>query len=291
MNLPLDWNDVRIFLALVRTGSVAAAAISLAISEATVGRHLVTLEENLGARLFERMPNRLALTEFGSEIAGIAKTMESGARDLARFAQERVLRREDDIRITATTSVALFLASHISTLRGTAPTARIEILNTRTQLDIDRDEADIALRMRKPPDMGEFAVRRIGRIGFSLYASPAYLADRDPATVEIIGVRADGQSRQAKWLEKASGGTPAALWLAEVPLRLAAARDNQGAALLPCFLGDTDPGLQRLMPPPADLGEDVYLLLPHDRRHRPRVRAIADALLGLFRVEAALLRG
>lgn len=291
MSLPLDWNDIRIFLTLVRTGSVAAAAVALGISEATVGRHLVALEENLGARLFERLPNRLALTDFGSEIAGIAKTMDSSARDLALFAQDRILRREDDIRITATTSVSLFLASRLSVLRAAAPTARIEILNTRTQLDIDRDEADIALRMRKPPEMGEFAVRRIGRIAFSLYASPAYLEGRDPATVEIIGVRADGQSRQAKWLEKACGGKPATLWLAEVPLRLAAARDQQGAALLPCFLGDAEPGLQRLMPPPADLHEDVYLLLPHDRRHRPRVRAIADALTALFRTEAARLRG
>lgn len=291
MSLPLDWNNVRIFLALVRTGSVAAAAISLAVSEATVGRHLVALEEGLGARLFERLPNRLALTEFGSEIAGIAKTMEGSARDLARFAQDQILRREDDIRITATTSVALFLASHLSILRAAAPTARLEILNTRTQLDIDRNEADIALRMRKPPDMGDFAVRRIGKIAFSLYASPRYLEGRNPSEVALIGVRPDGQSRQAKWLEKAGAGKPTALWLAEVPLRLAAARDNQGAALLPCFLGDTAPGLQRLMSPPADLAEDVYLLLPHDRRHRPQVRAIADALIGLFRTEAALLRG
>lgn len=291
MSLPLDWNDVRIFLSLVRTGSVAAAAIALQISEATVSRHLVALEEGLGARLFERLPNRLALTEFGSEIAGIAKGMDSSARDLSLFAQDRILRREDDIRITATNSVALFLASRLSVLRAAAPTARIEILNTRTQLDIDRNEADIALRMRKPPEMGDFAVRRIGKIAFSLYASRTYLEGRDPADVEIIGVRPDGQSRQAKWLEKASTGKPAALWLAEVPLRLAAARDDQGAALLPCFLGDADPGLQRLMPPPADLGEDVYLLLPHDRRHRPRVRAIADAVSGLFRSEAALLRG
>jgi DNA-binding transcriptional LysR family regulator len=291
MSLPLDWNDVRIFLALVRTGSVAAAAISLAVSEATVGRHLVALEENLGARLFERLPNRLALTEFGSEIATIAKTMEGSARALARFAQDRILRREDDIRITATTSVSLFLASRLSVLRTAAPTARIEILNTRTQLDIDRDEADIALRMRKPPNMGDFAVRRIGKIAFSLYASPTYLEGRDPAEAVIIGGRPDGQSRQAKWLEKTGAGRPAALWLAEVPLRLAAARDNQGAALLPCFLGDRDPGLQRLMSPPADLSEDVYLLLPHGRRQRPRVRALADALIALFRDEAALLRG
>ncbi|MFD2264215.1 LysR family transcriptional regulator [Lacibacterium aquatile] len=287
----LDWNDLQIFLGLVRGGSVSAAAASLHVSEATVVRHLVALEEALGARLFDRLPNRLVLTEFGSEIAALARSMDSSARDLALFAKDRTLRRQDDIRITATTSVALFLARHMAILRAAAPTARIDIINTRSQLDIAKDETDIALRMRKPPEKGDYTVRRIGRISFSLYASHRYLETRGDAAPEIIGVRSDGTSGQAKWLERVTASQPPALWLGEVPLRLEAARADQGAALLPCFIGDGDVKLSRLMPPPTELGEDVYLLLPHNRRDRPRVRAIADALGTLFKAETAHLSG
>ena len=79
--------------------------------------------------------------------------------------------------------------------------------------------------------------------------------------------------------------------IGELPLRLAAVRQGLGATLLPCFLGDREPGLCRLLPPPPELAEEVYLLVHRDLKELAPVRGVTAALVELFRSEAAALGG
>src|SRR5947209_16278096 len=74
-----DWSDLRYFLELSRSGTLAAAARKLRVDYTTVGRRLAALEEDLGAKLFERTPEGLILTKAGESIRAAAEEMEEAA--------------------------------------------------------------------------------------------------------------------------------------------------------------------------------------------------------------------
>jgi DNA-binding transcriptional LysR family regulator len=276
---------------VARAGSLAGAAATLRTSEATVGRHLATLEEALGLRLFDRLANRLRLTRQGEQLLEPARAMEERALDLARRAQAVAAAPAAPVRITATGSVSLFLLRHIPSLQQAALPAPIELIVTRDPLDLARGEAEIALRMRQPPERGQLVVRRLGRIAFSLFGRPDAVAGRTESLLPLIGLRDDSASRQARWLQSFAPDARPALRLGDVRLRLDAALAGQGVALLPCFLGDPEAGLVRVLAPPPELEEDVFLLVHQDLAPLPQVRAVMDELVRLFRAQAETLLG
>lgn len=293
----LHWDDVRFFLAIAREGGIAAAAAALKVSEATIGRRLGFLEQALGARLFERLPNRLAATPLAERLLGSAAAMEEQAATLERLAQAGTRARSEPVRITATTSVAVFLARHMGRLLVATNGLRIELLATRNVQNLARREAELALRMRRPPEHGHLALRRVGQVAFTLYASCDYLACHGskplehPDQLRFIRLRPDPASRQARWLDEVASGAAMPVRLGEVPLRLEAARRGIGVTLLPCWLGDAEPSLQRLLAPPPELVEDLFLLVHEDLRDLPAVRAVGDALADLIRAPAGALSG
>jgi LysR substrate binding domain-containing protein len=215
--------------------------------------------------------------------------MRDGAATLARRASALTAGRAAAVRISATASVSLFLAARMGELLA-ASLPEIAVLTTRTPVDLAEQDAEIALRMRRAPEQGSVAARRVGKLAFAVYAQRDYWQARardDPwRTADVIGLpqtsRAPSQSR---WLDDAAGGRGAniRLRLGEVFLRHRAVRDGVGVSLLPCFLGDTDPALVRVIEPPAALAESVFLIVHEDMRRAEPVRAVADALAQLFR--------
>ncbi|HYE01151.1 MAG TPA: LysR family transcriptional regulator [Alphaproteobacteria bacterium] len=293
----LDWDDVRVFLQIARSGSLTEAAAQLRISQPTAGRRLRALEAALGAALFDRLPNELVPTPLGRELAVLAEGMADGAAALLRRAQAAAAAPALPVRITATGSVSLFLAGQAGALMAGAPGAEIVLAATRDTLNLAMREAEIALRMRRPPASGDLVVRRLGRIAFGLYGARRYLAERTAAEIaagrlNYIGLAAGGRAEsQSAWVDRAAAEGWMRLRLADVALRHRAVADGVGVSLLPCFLGDGDPGLLRLGPPPEALVEDIHLLIHRDLRDSPPVRAVANALIRLFRAQGPALRG
>ena len=278
------WDDLRFFLAVVAHGSLTGAARSLAQSQATVGRRIRALEEELGVDLFERGPNRLALSEAGRAVLEAASPMAEAARSVAPAAAAYRLDAAAPVRVTATGSVTMFLSQHAPLLARAAAGSEVAFVPTRRKLDIARGEADIALRMRSIPEDEKLIVRRIGRIAITMYdradhESHAVIAQPDDPNL----------SRLAAFVTRFAGDRPVAARIGDMPIRYQAAKAGLGAACLPCWLGDQDPALRRLTDPPAELIEDVYLVT-HSRR-RPVVAAVAGALAEIFRRHARALEG
>ncbi|MGK9167148.1 LysR family transcriptional regulator [Inquilinus limosus] len=292
-----NWDDIRIFLAVARTGSLTEAARRLGLSQPTVGRHLRSLEELAGARLFDRLPNRLELTVRGRALLQAAGSMEEGVGSLLRELRQADETRHEPVRVTATSSVSLFLTAHLQTLLAESGQA-IAIGNSRARANLAWREADIALRMRRVPEEGDLAARRIGRIGFALYASRAYAEERgvtgdgSVAGLDFIGLpEPERVPSQSAWFDAVAAQGTLRCRLGEVYLRHRAAADGLGVALLPCFLGDADDRLLRLGDPVPELAEDVYLMLHGDLRRDPAIRAVAEALAALFRRQRRALEG
>jgi len=292
-----NWDDIRIFLAVARSGSLTEAARRLGLSQPTIGRHLRSLEELAGARLFDRLPNRLELTARGRALLQAAGGMEEGAGALLRELHQAAAAEAEPVQVTATSSVSLFLTTHLQALLAESGQA-IAVGASRDRANLARREADIALRMRRVPEEGDLAARRIGRIGFALYAARAYLeprgltGDGSLAGLDFIGLpEPERTPSQSAWFDAVAAQGVLRCRLGEVHLRHRAAADGLGVALLPCFLGDADGRLQRLGDPVPELAEDIYLMLHGDLRRDAAVRAVAEALAALFRRQRHALSG
>ena len=295
----LGWDDVRTFLEVAHRGTLPKAARALGISTATAARRVQRLEAALDASLFDRLPNRLALTALGRELAEAGTAMRQGAAMLARRADAWAPPADAPVRVTATGSVSLFLAANARRLAElvAAEGVTVAVLTTRAALDVAGGEAEIALRMRRLPEAGPLAGRRLGRLAFTVYAARNLweglgCPDGDWRQLGIIGLpRTERAPSQSRWLDDAAGrhGAAVRLRLDEAALRHRAVQAGAGASLLPCFLGDGDPLLVRLLDPPRELTQDVHLLL-RERRTGP-VRVVADALAQVFRDGMGLLSG
>jgi DNA-binding transcriptional LysR family regulator len=291
---------MRAFLAVMRGGSLPEASRALGLSQSTIGRRIQRLETALGARLFDRLPNRLVPTPLGRELANPGAAMHDSVAAVARQASLSTDRPNASVRVTATGSISLFLAAHARVLAELAAKqgATVSLLTSKLPLDVADGAADIALRMRRLPGSGPLAARRVGQLAFTVYAARYYLRWRDCRVdwcdMDVIGLPETARSpSQSQWLDNAvrPRGAVIRLRFGDVALRYRAVQAGAGVSLLPCFLGDPDPDLVRLLDPPTELVEDVYLLLHEQRRARQAVRTVADALQQMFGQASDMLAG
>ncbi|MBL8833873.1 MAG: LysR family transcriptional regulator [Rhodospirillales bacterium] len=293
-----DWDDIRAFLAIADSGSLAKAARATKLSEATLGRHLKALELQLGAPLFDRLPNALRLTALGREALEGARTMEAGAATLERRAR---IAREPERRpvvVSSVNSIAWFLVRHFTELQRETGGTPLTLTATRKAVDLARREADIALRMLELPDAPDLAGRKVARVANAIYASHAYLAahKRRPGDgfdgIDFIARETGSEkSPQARFSAAILPRVRLAMKVSETVLRHQAALDGLGATLLPCHLGDAEPRLARIGGPIPELDEDMYLVIHRDLRRVAVVRAAAEALARLFKRHARELGG
>jgi DNA-binding transcriptional LysR family regulator len=282
----LNWDDLRILLAVAETGSLSAAASALRLSQPTIGRRIRALEHSLGVALVHRVSNRLELTAIGTRVIAKADTMTAVAQAVADEAWLAASHQDDPLHITATGSVSLFLVDHLAELQSGIGDIPLLLTAAKERANLQRRDADIALRMRQLPVDGNLLARKLARLAFSIYAtSPGPTADR------LIGQsKTDRKPSQSAFFDDWAGDRPIDLRVDDVSQRYRAVCAG-GATLLPCWLGDATPDLQRQMPPPAILQEDLYLLVHRTLKPDRRVRTVAAALQRLFKTHAARLCG
>ena len=266
----LNWDDLRFFLALADAGTIRGASDRLAVTHATVTRRVHALEEQMGAALFQRTPNGHRLTQAGQSILPLAREAQVGMlnveRRIAAF----------DTRLTGTVTLALpeaiatcLIAPLLARLRGHYPGVNLKLLLDDRLVNLSENEADVALRLTASPPVSAHG-RRVANSPLCVYAAPGYLAVR-PETDVWIGL----EYRPAQDMAGGAEPTIQANGLLAMGELLAS---GLGIGVLPCFLGDTHPGLVRVpgTVPKPDL--DLWLLIHPDLRKVARVRAVADFL-------------
>ena len=244
---PMDWNDLRYFLAVARAGSTIAAARELGVNQTTVARRLLELEAATGVQLFERRREGYRLRADGQALLRAAEEAEAGVRAFADLAGS-LARGLDRIRVTTNEPLAnTILAPAIRTYREAFPDVRIELVVSPRQLDLARGEADVALRAAPRPDDPELVVRRLGEAAWAVYCSRDYArihgapADMTELRDHVVLVIGDPSGSRLADLAPAR-----AVERRETVNDLCiAARAGLGVISLPCVLGDTLPDLQR----------------------------------------------
>jgi DNA-binding transcriptional LysR family regulator len=285
-----NWDDIRYFLELGRVGSLSQAARWLKVDHSTVARRIGALERRMGLKLFDRLARGYVLTEEGQRLLAAAERVEDEAIALGRLAGSASAEPGGVVRVAAPPVVAsAFIAPHLRPFRDRHPAIRIELVGGAPAANLERREADLAVRLSKPDD-GRLVARRIGRLGYGFYAARDYLAARKPAERDYIGYDSSLEHvPQQRLLMKQTRGRPLAFTANDLASLYQAARAGLGIAAIPHFLAAEDPLLKRL---PLDAGgadREIWLLVHPDLRRSPRVRMVMDFMIALFEGKSGLL--
>lgn len=193
-----DWTLVRSFLAAAEAGSSAAAARTLGTSQPTVSRHVAELERQLGVTLFDRRRDGLVPTDKGLELLEQARAMRAAADGISRRAEGMHDDLAGTVRVTASEVIAIeYMPAAIATIQRAHPQLSVELVSSNEAIDVNRREADIAVRMFEPrqPDL---VARHVMDFEIVPCASRAYLAragtPADPTALlqhPLVGLDAD----------------------------------------------------------------------------------------------------
>lgn len=289
-----SWDDLRVFLHIGRAGSLTAAASALGVSHATAFRRLRSLEAELGVRLFERSRAGYALTEAGRELLQVAADMEMGVASATRQLGKRAAWPGGVVRLTTTDT--LMHAALAPVLSAYQRKAGVQLLiNTSTvQQDILKGEADVAIRAGgRPAD--PLVARRLCRIESTVYrlrtiggVTPGNMADFP----WVAGDETFAHLDSSKWLRQQGLDGNAVLRTNSHVNVLNLVKAGAGLAVLPCYLGDLEPSICRVMPtPPKAWRSDLWLLTRLELRHVPRIKQLFDAVFEGTRPLVALFEG
>lgn len=173
-----NWDDLRYFLAVAKTGSLSGAARRLGVNHSTVFRRIGAFETQLGVRLFERLPSGYLLTQAGEEMRDGTARVEEEIASLSRKVTGQDLRLSGTVRVTTLDMLAFgLLPRHLVKFRTVYPGIEVELIVGNATLNLNQREADIALRVgNAPPDT--LVGRRVGRLVFAIYGSETYRSDK-----------------------------------------------------------------------------------------------------------------
>ena len=292
-----DWNDLRYFLAVQKAGTLAGAARELGVKHTTVARRIAALEQDLGSQLLRRSGDHYTLTPAGTALLATAEEMKAQAAAIQRRVSQPDAKIEGVVRVTPPETVGGYLVRNLSPLRDRYPDLVVNVLSEQRVFDLLAGEADIAIRLH-PKAEGDLIERKLCVAAWSVYASRAYVEKRGiPAAAEEFA------RHDLIGFDDALAGTPGGTWFretlpdAQFVLRgnsisqiFTAALLGYGITSLPCFMGDAEPLLVRVMPH-AFHNRMIRMLVPADLTRLSRVRAVMDYLVELFTRDAALFAG
>ena len=237
-----DWDDLRFFLAVSREGSASRAGAKLGVNHTTVARRISALEDRLGARLFDRSVEGYEMTQSAEDMYAHALAIEERVLAIDReiAGQDRELK--GPLKLTASHDVASrLLAPYLGAFREAYPGIDLELLTTTGLVDLAAREADIALRLTaKPPDF--LVGRRVMPLRHGVYASPNYL--REPCETERV-VLFRGDTGTPEWVRNHFPDAEVTLRVDDVTTMLAAVREGAGLARMPCYIGGSEPAVDR----------------------------------------------
>jgi len=290
----MDWNLVRSFVAVAEQGSMSAAARALRTSQPTLSRHIATLEDHLGVRLFVRHARGLTLTREGTALFERAATVRDAFGAFERGATGLDPDLAGTVRITASEVVAVHvLPAWVAGMRREHPGIDLEVVADNRATNLLRRDADIAVRMY-PPTQLDLVARHVADSELGLYAHDDYLADAPPLDgLDVDALRRhtvlglDRDDLFVRTLDRLGLSIPRGAFAVRSdcqPFHVEALRHGAGIVAAQRAIAERIPGVRRVAPD-VSLGVlPVWLVAHEDVRRSPRVRACFDHLFAWLRL-------
>ncbi|MEI9534772.1 LysR family transcriptional regulator [Moellerella wisconsensis] len=285
------WDDIRVFLAIYRTGAIRDAAQRLTMDQTTVTRRLNNLEKTLDCKLFLRTQDGYILTPAGINALDSAERMERDAVSFKRLSEGVNSELCGDVVLATTDTLAVdFILPALKILREKYPNIRVSVKTSTRILDLSRREADIAVRTLRP-EQGDLIVRRLTEWEVGLYATQEYL---DKYGMPVVGIHFAGHevAIYQKGITSRQGATLVGESRKEA--KIAAELDSSfmlstficsGLALgeLPDYQATLYPELIRLWPEKKrKKNYEVWLVMHTDSAQTARVRAVVNVIAEVF---------
>jgi DNA-binding transcriptional LysR family regulator len=272
-----NWDDLRVLLAAVRSGTVSRAAGALGMDPTTVTRRLRALEAAVGATLFERMKGGLVLTTDGEALHALALSVDAAVAAELRAVDARQGAAVGTVRVGIQGLLELAWSDRFVSLAAANPGLRIALVASDDLASLDRREVDVVVRMSEAPP-AHLVGRRLGPVRLAPYGT-AEVVSRPRADAPWVGWSDAGGAAPPTARVRAHHGFvgPTVLEVSTYGALVEAARRGHGLAVLPVSAGAQVTELVAAAEP-VDAGLWVWVLTHPDLRQVPRVRVVMDGL-------------
>ena len=273
------WNDLDLFATVREQASISRAATHLGLSQSTVSRRLEALEKALGTQLFDRTVDGVVPTKAAEVLVPLAEQMRQVAAQVSQRVHGLDQTIEGKVRVAMPEGITMFLVlPRLPVLRSAHPGIELEILAAVEHLDMARNEADLAVRLTRPP-RGPFVVRRIGLVRYGVYIHKRFKRQAQlPALEWVTWTASHDHVPDAAWLCRTVPNAQRVLRLRSLVAIAFAVQAGVGAALLPRGIGDN---LDDVIEIPTEVSTPevpVWLVMHKNNRSIARIRAVADFL-------------
>jgi DNA-binding transcriptional LysR family regulator len=291
----MNWDDVRIFLAIARAGQILGAAKRLGLNHATVARRLTSLEQDLRAQLFTRRPSGTELTRAGEEFLLAAERMEAEMLGARASVGDASISISGTVRIGAPDGFGVaFLAPRLGELTRRHPDLSIELVPVPRSFSLSRREADIAITVERP-DHGRLVAARLVDYSLGLYASKAYLELKGMPTSEaelsahsLIGYVEDLVAAQSlNYGPEFFGSAKPGFSVSSALGQLEAVRSGAGIGILHRFIARTHPELVQVLPQ-RNLTRAYFIAYHESMRTLRRITAVTHFISEIVEREKAV---
>ncbi|MCM5691505.1 LysR family transcriptional regulator [Sinorhizobium meliloti] len=279
-----DWDIYRCFVTVARTGGLTGAAQATGLSPATVGRRMLELEERTGRSLFIRSQTGYTLTGDGRFLFEQLQEMEAAARKVESWQKEG--EGATVVRIAAGTWVSWLIAENFPAICTERDAFNISLTIGEARANLAYRESDIGIRAFEPEET-YLAARPVGEVAYA-----AYRQKNAPGGVErwVAVAEEDAISAYLRWPhEHAPGRIVATVTRPRSLLDLA--RAGAGRTVLPCFVGDLDPLLERVGDEIEPLRHRQWIVMNNEDRHRRDIRTVVDRMTRFLRSHTDLFAG
>ena len=280
----MNWDDLKILLALSRAGSTRKAAGLLGVSNTTVMRRLESLEAQVGGRLFDRTPDGFTATSLADQLLPVAREVEETLIEAERQVSGKDSELSGRIKLSLPAAPLTHVAEAVAGFAIKYPSIELDITVSDDPVDLARREADIAVRgipkHKRPPK--DIVGIKLGRISLGYYVHRDLLSEASRGHRELTCIRASGRALSLGDLpDPDSLGLKSRHLIDGITPRTVAAINKLGVAALPCFLAMQYPELMLLPGVPSAHWGHTWLLHHKDLRQSARIRALFKHLSAL----------
>ncbi|WP_076997656.1 LysR family transcriptional regulator [Variovorax sp. KK3] len=293
----MDWDNLRFFLELARTGTLVSAARRLAVDHTTVARRIQALEKEMGTTLFAREAGGHRLTDAGRRLQPQVEAMENAFLAIESASPGAHEGLSGLVRIGATEGFGtVVLAPQLARFAQQHPRLVIDLLAMPRLVHLSRREADIVISLERPA-RGPVVVSKLTDYVLRLYASADYL-DSHPPIASREGLRGHVFisyvddllfSKELQFLDELYRPDAFALRSTSILAQHHAAVAGAGIAVLPAFIAERDPALRRVLPKEANFTRTFWMSMPAESKHLGRIQAVWGFLRATVEAQRGLL--
>lgn len=286
----MNWDDLRFFVEVVRSGNVSQAGTRIGVNQSTVSRRIASLESQLGKMLFDRSSNNWVITPTGEKIVTLAEQMANRVDDI----QRKVEIDSDDVsglvRITCVdVCIKRFMLPVVSDFIQAHPDVEIELISDIEPLNLAAREADVALRGTNAPPHNLLG-KRIGTLTFHVYGHVDLFKNDMPERPPCITWVGDSNTL-SPWIKKNFPKVKKAYRTNSIAAMYDMCKAGLGLAQLSCAIADEAEELVRIPVDFVEPGVGLWVLSHVDLRTTARVRIFRDFLVEFLSKELDLIEG